>query len=598
MRVPDVPVTLLSDTETRADHDHDHDDSARTAAQLFDRRLHAAAARLGTGLSPISLALAYVDWAMHLATQPAQASRLALSAQQGALRSWGNTVGHEPVGNGDPRFADPLWQSWPWRPLVNTYHAAENWWGEATALRGMNSHHQTLARFTARQWLDMLAPSNFGPINPEVLKRTHERLGANLIDGVAHTLDDWREQHGLKRLHTPDHPYMPGVDVAVTPGKVVYRNHLVELIQYLPLTASVAAEPVFIVPSWIMKYYILDLSPHNSFVKWLVEQGHTVFILSWRNPDESDALLGLNDYLEHGIFDTLAAIKRMVPEQEVHACGYCLGGTLLSIAAAALARPGGIERGEQLPALKTMSLLAAETDFSEPGEMGVLIDESQVTMLEDMMAERGFLSGPQMAGSFAYLHSRELVWSQKLRETWLGERDQPNDLMAWNADVTRMPAVMHSEYLRRCYLRNEIAEGHFPVEGRPVSLFDLRQPMFVVGTEKDHVSPWKSVYKIHRLCDTEICFVLTNGGHNAGIVSEPGHAKRHYAMHTRAAGEPPLPPALWAASAPRAEGSWWPAWHDWLLAHGSGRNVKARTPAPGDVLCDAPGEYVHVRYLD
>ncbi|GAB4556305.1 MAG: alpha/beta fold hydrolase [Rhizobacter sp.] len=598
MRVPDVPVTLLSDTETQADHDPDHDDSARTAAQLFDRRLHAAAARLGTGLSPISLALAYVDWAMHLATQPAQATRLALSAQQAALRSWGDTVGHEPVGNGDPRFADPLWQSWPWRPVVNGYHAAEDWWGEATALRGMDSHHQTLARFTARQWLDMLAPSNFGPANPEVLKRTHERRGANLLDGAAHALDDWRARHGLKRLHAPDHPYLPGVDVAVTPGKVVYRNHLVELIQYLPLTASVEAEPVFIVPSWIMKYYILDLSPHNSFVKWLVEQGHTVFILSWRNPDESDALLGLSDYLEQGIFDTLAAIKRLLPGQDVHACGYCLGGTLLSIAAAALARPGGIERGEQLPVLKTVSLLAAETDFSEPGEMGVLIDESQVTMLEDMMAERGFLSGSQMAGSFAYLHSRELVWSQKLREIWLGERNQANDLMAWNADVTRMPAVMHSEYLRRCYLGNEIAEGRFPVEGRPVTLTDIRQPMFVVGTEKDHVSPWKSVYKIHRLTDTDICFVLTNGGHNAGIVSEPGHANRHYAMHTRSADDPVLPPNLWVASAPRTEGSWWPAWHDWLLAQGSGRTVKARTPAPGDVLCDAPGEYVHVRYLD
>jgi polyhydroxyalkanoate synthase len=535
---------------------------------------------------------------MHLAAQPAQTSRLALSAQQAALRSWGETLGQQPVGNGDPRFADPLWQAWPWRPWVNAYQAAEQWWGEATALRGMNHHHQTLTRFNARQWLDMLSPSNFGPVNPEVLKRTRERLGANLVDGAANAMDDWRARHGLPRLRETEHAYVPGVDVAVTPGKVVYRNHLVELIQYLPLTASVEAEPVFIVPSWIMKYYILDLSPHNSFVKWLVEQGHTVFILSWRNPDESDALLGLQDYLEQGIFDTLAAIKLLLPGQDVHACGYCLGGTLLSIAAAALARPGGIANGDQLPALKTVSLLAAETDFSEPGEMGVLIDDAQVTMLEDMMAERGFLSGSQMAGSFAYLHSRELVWSQKLREIWLGERNQPNDLMAWNADVTRMPAVMHSEYLRRCYLHNEIAEGRFPVEGRAVSLLDIRLPMFVVGTEKDHVSPWKSVYKIHRLTDTEVCFVLTNGGHNAGIVSEPGHANRHYALQTREVGDAALPPNLWTASAPRSEGSWWTAWHAWLLAHGSARTVKARTPSPDDVLCDAPGEYVHVRYLD
>ena len=272
--------------------------------------------------------------------------------------------------------------------------------------------------------------------------------------------------------------FQPGRDVAITPGQVVMRNRLVELIRYAPATATVHPEPLLVLPSWIMKYYILDLSPENSLVRWLVDQGHTVFILSWRNPDESDALLGMADYLEQGVLDNLAAIARLVPEQPVHACGYCLGGTLLSLAAAALARPGQVAGADQLPALASVSLLAAETDFSEPGEMGVLIDESQVTMIEDMMAERGYLSGRQMAGSFAYLHSRELVWSQKMRELWLGEPNQPNDLMAWNADLTRMPAAMHSEYLRRCYLHNEIATGRFPVQGRPVSLTDLRLPVF------------------------------------------------------------------------------------------------------------------------
>jgi len=591
MRAP----TPSLDTATPTDDDA----RARLAAQQFDSRFHAAVAPLSGGLSPIALALAYVDWAMHLATQPAQSARLAASAQQGALAWWGETLGRAPADAvPDPRFAAQPWQAWPWTPVVNAYHAAERWWGEATALRGMTAHHQDMTRFFARQCLDMLSPANAGLLNPEVLARTRERLGANLADGAANLLDDWRSQHGLAPLRPAEHPYQPGVDVAVTRGKVVHRNHLVELIQYLPLTAKVQAEPIFIVPSWIMKYYILDLSPANSFVKWLVEQGHTVFILSWRNPDESDALLGLDDYLEQGVFDALAAIKRLVPDQAVHACGYCLGGTLLSLAAAALARPGQIERAGQLPPLASVSLLAAETDFAEPGEMGVLIDESQVTMLEDMMAERGFLSGPQMAGSFAYLHSRELVWSQRLRAFWLGEPNQPNDLMAWNADVTRMPAVMHSQYLRRCYLRNEIAEGRFPVEDRPVSLADIHLPMFVVGTEKDHVSPWKSVYKIHRLTDTELSFVLTNGGHNAGIVSEPGHAHRHYALLTRAPDGPWLDPDEWQASALRSEGSWWTAWHAWLLAHGSGQTAKARTPAADEVLCDAPGTYVHLRYHD
>jgi polyhydroxyalkanoate synthase len=568
----------------------------QVGAEALDAHLHAAAARLFGGLSPISLALAQVDWALHLATQPAQALRLAFSATQRAFDVWQRAAGLQPPTDDDPRFAAPVWSTWPWPLVAETHHAAEDWWNDATTLRGMTAHHREIARFFARQWLDMLSPANLGLANPEVAARTVERLGANLADGTLNALDRWRESQGLPRLRPLERPYRPGTDVAVTPGKVVHRNALVELIQYAPTTREVQAEPVFIVPSWIMKYYILDLSPANSLVRWLVGQGHTVFILSWRNPDEGDALLDMADYLELGVFDALAAIRRLVPGEAVHACGYCLGGTLLALAAAALARPSRIARAELLAPLASVSLLAAETDFAEPGEMGVLIDESQVAMLEDMMAERGFLTGPQMAGSFVYLHSRELVWSRRQRELWLGEEDTPNDLMAWNADVTRMPAAMHSEYLRRCYLRNEIAEGHFPVEGRPVALSDIHWPMFVVGTERDHVSPWHSVYKIHRLADTEITFVLTNGGHNAGIVSEPGHPGRQYRMATRAADGPWQPDEEWAAAAPRFEGSWWTAWDAWLKAQGGGRRVPARTPAP--TLPDAPGEFVHQRYFD
>ena len=251
---------------------------------------------------------------------------------------------------------------------------------------------------------------------------------------------------------------------------------------------------------------------------------------------------------------------------------------------------------KQLPELASVSLLAAEVDFKEPGEMGVLIDEEQVAQLEDLMAERGFLSGGQMGGSFAFLHSRDLVWAQRQRSLWMGEPNQPNDLMAWNADATRMPAVMHSEYLRRCYLHNEIAESRFPVEGRPVSIGDIRQPMFVVGTEKDHVSPWPSVYKIHQLTSAEITFVLTSGGHNAGIVSEPGHPRRHHALQTRAANGPWVDPEAWRRSATRVEGSWWTAWHAWLVAHGKSRKLKAKPLTQG--LCDAPGSYVHICYRD
>lgn len=569
-----------------------------TAAQRLDSQLHALTARLSGGLSPISLALAYLDWALHLASQPAQGSELAAQALDAWVQACAQLGSHDAPPAEDARFAAPAWQPWPWNALALTHQAAERWWDQATALRGVSPHHREMVRFGARQWLDMLAPSNLPWLNPEVLQRTRETLGANLAGGAAQALDAWRQRQGLPPLNPPPQQYRPGIEVALTPGKVVHRNRLIELIQYEATTPRVQAEPILIVPSWIMKYYILDLSPHNSMVRWLVEQGHTVFILSWHNPDESDALLGMEDYLELGVFDALAAIKRLLPGQAVHACGYCLGGTLLAIAAAALARPARVAQAAALPPLASLSLLASETDFSEPGEMGVLIDESQVSLLEDMMAERGFLTGRQMAGSFSFLHSRELVWAQLLRELWLDEPNPPNDLMAWNADTTRMPAQMHSEYLRRCYLHNDLALARYPVEGQPVALSDITLPMFVVGTEKDHVSPWRSVYKIHQLCDSEICFVLTSGGHNAGIVSEPGHAHRHYALRTRPAHGAWVAPEAWSEGAERREGSWWSAWDDWLRAQGSGRQVAARKPSATATLGAAPGDYVHQCYLD
>ena len=322
------------------------DDPARAAAQAFDSRVHAAMAPLFSGLSPIALALAFTDWSLHLATQPAQSARLLASAQQSALQWWGETLGSAAPEPRDLRFRDPAWQQWPWAAMANAHHAAERWWSDATALRGMSGHHQDMTRFFARQWLDMLAPTNAGLLNPEVLQRTRERLGGNLVQGAMNAFDDWRRDHGLPPLQAATAAFRPGQEVALTPGQVVHRNHLSELIQYLPTTARVQAEPIFIVPSWIMKYYILDLSPHNSMVRWLVDQGHTVYIVSWRNPDESDALLGLEDYLEQGVFDSLAAIRRQIGEVPVHAAGYCLGGTLLSIAAAALARPGQVRGAE------------------------------------------------------------------------------------------------------------------------------------------------------------------------------------------------------------------------------------------------------------
>ncbi len=351
-----------------------------------------------------------------------------------------------------------------------------------------------------------------------------------------------------------------------------------------------------------MKYYILDLSPHNSLVRYLVEQGHTVYMLSWHNPDAADHDLTMDDYLQLGIFDALEAIGRLgAAKTGVHAMGYCLGGTILAIAAAALARPGVVEGGAKLPALKTLTLLAAQVDFSEPGELGLFIDESQLALLRDITHGQGYLSGKQMAGSFQFLHSRDLVWTRRMREYLMGEREQSSDLMAWNADTTRMPARMHNEYLTALYLRNALAVGQYRVgrqtHGSAVSLAEIRVPVFMVGTQRDHVSPWRSVYKLNHLCDAEISFVLTSGGHNAGIISEPGHANRRYQIATRPAHGAWVEPDQWTRSAPQHEGSWWPAWQGWLAAH-STRKAAARALPASAVLGDAPGEYVLQCYPD
>jgi polyhydroxyalkanoate synthase len=568
------------------------DAHARAAASAFDRHLHARLAPLSAGLSPIALGLAGIDWAWHLMSQPAQAARLGAAAQAQAL-AWWREQATRPVPGGAEAMRERLHEA-----ALDALDRTQAWWDDATDLRGMRPHHRDVAAFQARRWLDLFTPGVGLPwADPQVWRRARETGGRSLADGRAQVLDVWRERVGLPPLRPPATTWRVGQELALTPGRVVHRNHLAELIQYAPTTPRVDAAPVFIVPSWIMKYYILDLRPEDSLVKWLTDQGHTVFILSWRDPDPEDALLSMEDYLEAGIFDALAAIAREVPGQPVQAAGYCLGGTLLAIGAAAMARPGGVEGQAALPALVSLTLLAAEVDFAEPGEMGVLIDEEQVAWLEDQMAERGYLTGAQMGGSFAYLHARELVWLRELRRGWLGEPETPNDLMAWNADVTRMPAAMHSEYLRRCYLRNEIATGRFPVQGRPVSLTDLRLPVFLVCTERDHVAPWPAVYRFHHLCPAEVTMVMASGGHNAGIVSEPGRANRLHRVRVREAFGPWVPPQDWAAGAQVREGSWWPTWQAWLRAHGGAR-VPARAPRVDGTLGPAPGRFVLERHRD
>ena len=565
-------------------------------AWVWDRKVKAPWLALTGGLSPISLGLALADWAWHLGTSPGTRMRLLSESVDHWLASL-KQVGCQDHPHQDKRYADAAWALWPFCALASTHHTAERWWDHATHMRGMEHHHQDVVHLMARQWLDMLSPSNWPHSNPQVLKTTFETQGENLRQGWSHAWQDMQRQLNPSAPMDGDALYRPGIEVACTPGAVVHRNHLVELLQYTPTTAQVQREPVFIVPSWIMKYYILDLSPHNSLVRYLVDQGHTVYMLSWRNPDASDALLDMEDYLRLGVLNPLAVITERTGGVPIHAVGYCLGGTLLSIAAAALARDETMKDAQTLAPLATLTLLATQLDFQDAGEMGVLLDEAQVAVLEDIMAEKGFLTGRQMGGSFQFLHAQDLIWSARMREYWLGERVSSNDLMAWNADVTRMPATMHSQYLHQMYLHNDLANGRYKVEGQPVSLGDLRVPVFAVGTQKDHVTPWRSAYKVHSLTRSDVTFVLTSGGHNAGIVSEPGHAHRSYQLlHTPLTAESTAP-EIWQRRAPRFTGSWWPAWHEWLRSHG-GAHVAAREISPVDVLEPAPGSYVQVRYGD
>lgn len=571
--------------------------SVTALADITDRSLHAAVARFTMGLSPAALTEAYLDWVSHLAFSPGKRFQLIDKATRKAVR-FANYACQCAMDSGnagpcidplpqDRRFSGEQWQKWPDNFMYQAFLLNQQWWHNATTnIRGVSRQHENMVEFMSRQVLDLLSPSNFPLTNPEIRERTLRQGGANLVRGFHNLLEDWeRTVSGKKPVGTEK--FRVGRDVAVTPGKVVYRNRLIELIQYAPATGKVHPEPILIVPAWIMKYYILDLSPQNSLVRFLTERGFTVFMISWKNPGPEDRDLRLDDYRTLGVMDALDAVADIVPNQKVHAVGYCLGGTLLSIAAATMGRDGDDR-------LKSITLLAAQTDFTEAGELTLFINESQLAFLEDMMWAQGFLDAKQMAGAFQMLRSNDLIWSRVVHEYLMGERSPMIDLMAWNADSTRMPYRMHSEYLRQLFLNNDLAEGRFMVGGRPIALTDIRAPVFAVGTVRDHVAPWRSTYKIHLLTDTDVTYLLTTGGHNAGIVSEPGHDHSSFQVMTKT-DDRYIDPDRYLKEAPRKNGSWWPEWAAWL-AKKSGAPV---VPPPMGVaaaghapLCDAPGTYV------
>jgi polyhydroxyalkanoate synthase len=563
------------------------EETARATCDPLDRFFHAREARFTGSLSPVSLTLACLDWALHLANAPGRQLELA----QGVGRQWIRLLSPAhwtAPAPGDRRFSDAAWSRPPFNAISQAFLLAEEWWRDATSgPPGVAKSHGDVVAFSARQILDVFSPSNFVPTNPEVLAATAKESGGNFVNGFRNYLDDLRQVANGGPMDRTD-GFVVGRDVAVTPGKVVLRNELIELIQYAPMTDQVRPEPVLIVPAWIMKYYILDLSPNNSLIRYLVSEGFTVFCISWRNPTAEMRDVRFDDYRRLGVMAALEAIGAICGEAKIHACGYCLGGTLLSVAAAAMGRDGD-ER------LATVTMLAAQTDFTEAGELQLFTDESQLALLDDVMWCQGYLDSSQMAGAFQMLRSNDLVWSRVIKTYLLGEREHPNDLMAWNADATRMPYRMHSEYLHKMFLHNDLAEGRFRVEGRPIAVSAIHQPIFAVSTETDHVAPWRSVYKIHLLNEGEITFVLTSGGHNAGIVSEPGHPHRHYRIERRPAEGEFVSPEDWMAEAVEREGSWWVDWVGWLDARSGIPVAPPPLSAPDKgypALADAPGAYV------
>jgi len=589
-----APKKKTEQPEAASAPDSTYASSASAKAEIA-RDLRAQLAALTGGMAPDDYLNSWWDWYLNLATHPPRQAQLAHSAYEKLLDSW-QFFAHAaagaplPPGHENLGFSDAAWNVWPFNVYAHTYANWASWWHQALRPPAA-ADDPSLARmnFAGRMLLEAASPANFLHTNPELLKRTVAESGHNLIRGLKNWLEDaQRAMNGGGRAPGTEH-FQVGRDVAITPGKVIFRNRLIELLQYSPQTPTVYAEPVLITPAWIMKYYILDLSPRNSLVRYLVEKGHTVFMISWKNPDAADRELSVADYVKLGFLDALEQVRRVVPERRVHAVGYCIGGTLLAIAAAQLAAGGN-------SSLASLTLLAAQVDFSEPGELSVFITPSQIAMLEAMMSKSGVLESERMGAAFALLRSRDLMWTPAVNQYMRGERPQLNDLMAWNADGTRMPYRMHSEYLERLYLKNELAKGTFSLNGTPVDLGQIRLPMFVVGTETDHVAPWRSAYKVRNFTrSADYTFCLTNGGHNAGIVSGPVHPRRRHRILTWTNATATLSPDEWHKIAPLHEGSWWPAWEQWVAGH-SGAHEPARMPAArasdGAAFEDAPGTYV------
>ena len=559
------------------------------------RRLKGQAAIALGGQSPWPALQAWEEWGAHLALSPDRQAELWSQVSAAILRFWrtGFKDGEradwcfQPTPD-DRRFRDPAWSKPPFAVFAQAQLAAETLWRAATVdVPGVSERYARRVEFLGRFGLNAFAPINFALTNPSVLDAAWRTGGMNFAAGAARFAEDFAKLARGAALQ-PCGEFKVGETIAITPGEVVFRNELIELIQYRPTTATVRPEPILIVPAWMMKYYILDLSPANSLVRYLVDQGFTVFMISWKNPGAELRDAGFEDYRRRGVAAAIEVVGRIVPDEKIHAVGYCLGGTLLAIAAAAMGRDGDDR-------LASVSLFATQTDFTEVGDLMLFVDESQLAVLQDLMHLRGFLDTRLLGGAFSMLRAEEMMFARLVERYLLGEVNAPSDMTAWLSDPTRMPERVHGEYLRKLVLDNDFAQGRHMADGAPVSPQDIRPPMFVLGAERDHVAPWHSVYGVKAFGSADTTFALAEGDHHSGVVCPPDRPDAYYRLSSGQQCEAFDNPDAWREAAAQKAGSWWPEWALWLEQRSSPRRKPpplGRAAAGLKPLGPAPGVYV------
>ena len=557
-----------------------------------------AVPNLGMG-DAMNLGTAFMDLTAKMLADPHKLMDAQFNLWRDTMELWRTTTLRAFTGTdtpvaapepGDRRYKDDAWQQNQVFDFIKQSYLLTSRWMQTTVhdVEGLDPHTQHKVDFFTKQFVDALAPTNFAMTNPEVLRAVMESKGENLVRGLEHLLTDLEKGKGRLRVSMTDETaFTVGVNVAATPGKVVFQNRMFQLIQYTPTTKEVKETPVVIMPPWINKFYILDLREKNSLVKWLTDQGYTTFMVSWVNPDESMAETSFEDYMLEGAIAAKDAALAATGAKQVHMVGYCIGGTLLAATLSYL-------EAKKDKSVATATYFVALTDFSESGDIGVFIDEEQITGLEKRMDEAGgFLDAADMATTFNLLRANDLIWSFVVNNYLLGKENFPFDLLYWNSDSTRMPKAMHSFYLRNMYLENKLAKpGGITLGGVPIDLTKVKVPSYMISAREDHIAPWMSTYAGTQLFGGPTRFVLSGSGHIAGVVNPPAAQKYNYWTNAKN----PKTPQAWLQSATEHPGSWWSDWDAWLTPQ-SGKMVPARTPGKGKlkVIEDAPGSYVKAR---